>query len=132
MSVGEVADIVLRWLFALGVPGVGVWYFKERRKSRAADEIAERTVPAEVRIKDADALTAHITAIERAFEVERESKDRQIAEQAAEIAELKQGRADDAERIADLNARLRELDDRVAYLTAVIRRLSTDDTEEIP
>ena len=131
MSFGEVADVVLRWLFALGVPGVGVWYFKERRKSRAADEVAERTVPAEVRIKDADALTAHITAIERAFEVERESKDRQIAEQSREIADLKAGRRDDAERIAALRAEVQELKDQVQLLTALTQRLANEEPGEM-
>lgn len=129
-GLGDVIDVVLRTLIALGVPGAGVWYLRERRKSRAADEVAEQTVPAEVRIKDADALNAHIAAVERAFEVERDSKDRRIAEQSREIRELKSGRKDDAERIAALSAEVRELRDQVDYLRNVIEKISTRHPEE--
>lgn len=124
MSVGEIFDVAFRALVALGVPGAGIWYVRERRRSRAADEVAEQTVPAEVRIKDADALNAHIAAIERAFEVERESKDRRIADQDRQIAELKQGRADDAERIAALRGEVQELRDQVTLLASLTKHLT--------
>lgn len=130
MNVGDWVDLVLRGLFALGVPGAGVWYLRERRKSRAADEVAEGTVPAEIRIKDADSLTAHINAVERAFEVERTAKDRHIAEQDEKIAELKaevkcltDGRRDDAERIAALRDEVAALKEQV---TALISARLTD------
>lgn len=144
MNVGEWLDVILRTLFALGVPGAGVWYLRERRKSRAADEVAERTVPAEVRIKDADALNAHIAAVERAFEVERESKDRRIAAQdhqladqeqqiahlTVEVQELRLGRRDDAERIAALRDEVRALKEQVQALMSA--RLTEQPTEETP
>lgn len=109
MSFGDVVDLGLRILFALGVPGAVVWYVRDRRKDRAASEVAEQTVPAEVRIKDADALNAHITAVERAFEVERESKDRQIRDQARQIK--------------DLQDEVRQLKQRVAELTEALLRV---------
>lgn len=117
MNVGEWFDVALRWLAAVSVPGGGIWwYLRERRKSRAADEVAEGTVPAEIRIKDADALNAHIAAVERAFEVERESKDRQIASLTNEVQRLTDGRRDDAERIAALRDEVADLKQQVTLL----------------
>jgi hypothetical protein len=143
VSVGEFLDVAIRWAFGAAIPGAGIWYFKERRKSRAADEVAERTVPAEIRIKDSDALNAHIAAVERAFEVERESKDRRIAEQDQQITELKaevrcltDKDRDNAERIAALRDELRALNEQVrllmsARLTEEPRTRKTDrPTEE--
>lgn len=133
MNFGEVVDQALRVLFALGVPGAAVWFVRDRRKTRASDEVAEATVGAEIRVKDVGALEAHIAYVERAFEVERESKDRQIKDQDRQIKLLQAGRRDDAERISQLRAEVQELKDQVQMLTALTKRLSTrqDDHEEM-
>lgn len=140
---GEWIDTAIRFLFASAIPGAGVWYFRERRKSRAADEVAEETVPAEIRIKDADSLTAHINAVERAFQVEREAKDRHIQEQDRQITELRaevrcltDKDRDNTERIAALRDELRALNEQVralmsAQLTAEPRTRKTDRSTDI-
>jgi ribosomal protein S8E len=129
VSFGDVVDAGLRVAFALGVPGAVIWFIRDRRKSRASDEVAERTVGADVRVKDVGAYEAHIAYVERAFEVERESKDRQIADQQRQINELKVGRRDDAEKIAALRAEVQELKDQVQMLTTLTRRLAEADQE---
>lgn len=131
MNFGDVVDVGLRVAFALGIPGAVIWFIRDRRKSRASDEVAERTIGADVRIRDVGALEAHIAYVERAFEVERESKDRRIADQDHQIRALQQGRADDAERIADLRAEVQELKDQVQMLTALTRRLTSDEPGEM-
>jgi chromosome segregation ATPase len=131
VNFGDVVDVGLRVAFALGIPGAVIWFIRDRRKSRASDEVAERTIGADVRIRDVGALEAHIAYVERAFEVERESKDRRIADQDHQIRALQQGRADDAERIADLRAEVQELKDQVQMLTALTRRLTSDEPGEM-
>jgi hypothetical protein len=89
--------------------------------------VAERTVDAEVQKTDAGALEAHVLAIERAFSVERASKDRQIGELEERLNEVQ---ADCAQRIRDVERRkdavIAELRDQVSTLTARLNALTGD------
>ena len=122
---GDVVDAILRIAGALGLPALLLWALKERRKTRAEGAVAERTVGAVVQKTDAGALEAHVLAIERAFSVERASKDRRIAELEERLDEVRQ---DCAEQIADVERRkdalIGELRDQVATLTARLNALT--------
>jgi septal ring factor EnvC (AmiA/AmiB activator) len=115
--IGDVVDVGLRVLFALGVPGAVIWYVRDRRKSRAESEVAERTVGADVRIRDVASLEAHITFVERAFGVERTSKDRQISSLEQEVRQL-------SERVRDRDAQIAGLLDAVAELKQQVKALT--------
>lgn len=132
MSAGEFFDLALRIAFALGIPGVVIWYLRDRRKSRASDEVAERTVSADVRIRDVGSLEAHIAYVERAFEVERESKDRRIADQDQQIAAL----SGEVRRLTDKDRdnaeRIGALRDEVAALKEQVTRLISSRLTEEP
>lgn len=114
----------LRIAFALGVPGAVIWYVRDRRKSRAESEVAERTVGADVRIRDVASLEAHITFVERAFGVERESKDRQIGNLETQVQQLTAKVHDRDEQIAVLRDEVGELKMQVSLLTALTQRFT--------
>lgn len=124
MSAGQIATVVLATLTAFGLPGVLIWFLRDRRRGNAEATLAEDTVPAEVAIKGVAALEAHLVLVEKAFDAERASKDRQLADQQHQIEQL---RADLEHRnavilelrgeIADLQQRLTAVSDRLTELT---------------
>lgn len=122
----------------LAALGLGSWYVKDRRKSRAETAVAERTVQAQVATHDVGALQATVAYVQEAFRVERESKDRQINDLSHEVQELthevetlRRRTQDDAERIAALRGEIQELREQVSLLTALTQRLSGKESEEI-
>lgn len=75
----DVLDLLLRISGGVGLPGVVTYLLVQRRKLGNENELAERTMGATVAKADVGALEAHMLAVENAFRVERESKDRVIA-----------------------------------------------------
>jgi uncharacterized protein HemX len=81
-SARDAVDVVI----GLGLPGALAWYWRDKKKNRAA-RIA----------RDAQKDEIHVTYVERAFAMERQSMMRQIkelqeqvAQQASEIRELRE------------------------------------------
>jgi hypothetical protein len=128
--ISDVVDIGLRILFALGVPGAVIWFIRDRRKSRAESEVAERTVGADVRIRDVASLEAHITFVERAFGVERESKDRQIGSLDEQVRQLRAVVHDRDEQIAGLRDEVAELKMQVSLLKALTEKFTRESPKE--
>jgi hypothetical protein len=128
--IGDIFDIGLRVLFALGVPGAVIWFIRDRRKSRAESEVAERTVGADVRIRDVASLEAHITFVERAFGVERESKDRQIGSLDEQVRQLRAVVHDRDEQIAGLRDEVAELKMQVSLLKALTEKFTRESPKE--
>lgn len=127
MSPTDVLDWFVRVGFGTLMLTVVIYFLKERRKNLAESSVAERTVDASVVTADAGALEAHVLAIEKAFGVERSSKDRQIkaleeevhnveARCTAQVRDLQRQIARKDETISALRA-------EVATLTAAVRRL---------
>lgn len=133
MSWAELWDIA-RWVLPLAAGGIG-WVVRDRRKDKALADIAEATVPAEVKLKDIGADQAHLVYVTQAFEAERSGlraaitdRDAEIARQRAELQHRDQLIAHRDQIIAELR---REIDDLQARLTAVRERLSElTDSEE--
>jgi uncharacterized protein HemX len=80
-SARDAVDIII----GLGLPGAAAWYWRDRKKNRAAK-----------RARDEQRDEVHVTYVERAFAMERESLKRQIKscqeqihQQAEEIAALR-------------------------------------------
>lgn len=132
MSVAQIATIVLATLTAFGLPGVVIWFLRDRRRGQAEATVAEETVSADVEIKGIAALEAHLVLVEKAFNAERASKDRQLADQQRQIEQL----AADLEHrnavilelrgeIADLQQRLTAVSDRLTELTDTTDRQET-------
>lgn len=138
MTGGALADLIVRLAGAIGLPAVLGGWLLDRRSHRAAGEVSERTVGASVARADAGALEAHVLAVERAFEIERNSKDRVIRELKEGMEQLdascqrrvvevtQEGRRKDAligqlrEEVATLTGKLSEV---TADLTALRDRL---------
>lgn len=112
-------------LAVLGVPGLFLWYVRDRRKSNAESSVAERTVAADVKVKDVGALEAHIAYVERAFEVERVSKDRRIADQDRQIDSLIEELLAVRARLAEREEQIISLRDEVRELTRRVAQLAT-------
>lgn len=123
MSPGELFDWTLRALGAATAPGAGLWwYVRERRKSRAADEVAEQTVPAEIALRSITADDARLAYVDRAMEAERSSYRNAISERDREIDRQRAELAHRDELIATLRVEAENLRDRLAEAT---RQLSS-------
>ncbi len=116
--------------------GLGTWYVKDRRKSRAETVVAERTVRAQVATQDVGALQATVAYVQEAFRVERESKDREITkltheveELTGEVERLTRRTQDDAKCIATMREEIQELREQVSLLTALTQRLTVQDED---
>lgn len=76
MSAMQVALIVAQ---VIGLPALILFYLRDRRKSRAESNVAERTVQHQVDLSSVTAIEAHVAMVEKAYAVERSSYERQIA-----------------------------------------------------
>lgn len=105
----------------VGLPGVIFYLFTQRRKARVDNRIAERTENAAVSKEDSGALEAHVLAVERAFQAERESKDRVIASLRTEYDEH---REECSRKIRDLELALERKDRTIGDLRADVGTLT--------
>lgn len=103
---GVVMDWVFRGIAALGLPAVFLYYLKERRKSGAESEIAERTVESSVARVDLTAIEAQLTTLRNALEMERESKDNLVRDLREQLTEARMTIADLRAQVATLTRRI--------------------------
>lgn len=114
---------------AVGLPALLLYAVKERRQNRAADEVAEATVPSAIAIKDTAADDARLLHAIAAFDAEAASLRRQRDEAYAEI-ERQRGEITYRDRLLEhrdeLIAQLRErVEDLLARLSEATRELHT-------
>lgn len=134
--VWEVGRTISTVLVGLGLPSLIAYFIKDRRRNRAASEVAERTVGPEVDLKETGAADARLVYVQREMDLERQFTRQQIADRDAEIARQRdelslrdQLIAHRDQIIAELRSEIEELQTR---LTAVRDRLSelTDTPQE--
>jgi hypothetical protein len=94
-------DYGIRALGALGIPAAVTWFLVDRRRTKAAATVEERSITANVAKNDAGAFEAYVLAVEKAISAERASKDRQIANLERELADAE---ARHARRVQELVA----------------------------
>jgi hypothetical protein len=94
-------DYGIRAIGALGIPAAVTWFLVDRRRTRAAATVDERSITANVAKNDASAFEAYVLAVEKAIAAERGSKDRQIANLERELADAE---ARHARRVQELVA----------------------------
>ncbi len=97
---------------AVGLPALILFYLRDRRTTRAQATVAEGTTQAQIDLSSITAREAHVGLIQKAFDVERGSLQRQIDDleerlQAA-LAERDRQRAELRELRGEVD-RLREL-----------------------
>lgn len=124
MAAMKVVQQVIDVIAALGIPGTAFLYMRDRRKNRAAARVAEGSVYAEISTRDTAALDAHVAYVERAFETERKSMDREIKRLQTEVRELRA-------QIADRDLLIDSLRDQVGQLTHQMQALQ-DQLNQIP
>ena len=108
--------IVLSLFGALGVPGLAIYYVRDKRQSRAAAEVAERTTNAKVDLENTTALDARMVSMARTYLDEQETLRRhmsdlraELAEARAEITHLERESAAQKEQIVALRAEVSKL-----------------------
>jgi chromosome segregation ATPase len=99
------------------VGAVLLWWLRDRRKDHAAAEVAERTVPADVAVKDVGAAEARLLFAERAFDGERASYDRRIEYLEARETQLAADVAHRDDVIARLRSQAEQMEQRLAEMT---------------
>lgn len=74
----------LQWILvvgqAVGLPALILFYIRDRKKTQAEAALAEGTVKSQIDLSSISAVEAHVGLIQKAFDAERESKDRVIAD----------------------------------------------------
>lgn len=116
-------DYGIRAAGAIGIPTVVAWFFVDRRRTKAAATVEERSITANVAKNDAGAFEAYVLAVEKAIAAERGSKDRQIANLERELAD---GEARHARRVQELVADSVSKDMLAADLRAQVATLTRE------
>jgi hypothetical protein len=80
-------DYGIRAAGALGIPAAITWFLVDRRRTKAAATVDERSITSNVAKNDASAFEAYVLAVEKAIGAERSSKDRQIANMESLLAD---------------------------------------------
>jgi hypothetical protein len=117
------ADYGIRAAGAIGLPAALTWFFVDRRRTRAAATVDERSVNANVAKNDASAYEAHVLAVEKGLTLERASFDRQIARLDGELTDLE---ARHARRVQELVADSVAKDMLAADLRAQVATLKAE------
>jgi hypothetical protein len=132
-------DYGIRAAGALGIPAAVTWFLVDRRRTKAAATVEERSITANVAKNDAGAFEAYVLAVEKAIGAERGSKDRQITNLERELADAEARHARRVqELVADSVAKdmlAADLRSQVATLTGKLRetraRAQLDDGEGV-
>lgn len=133
----DVLRDILAGLGGLALPGGFLFWWRDRRKAKAASIVAERTVDADVVVKDAGGWQARLAYASAAFDQERDSfttmieyRDREIALRDRIIAQL---RADVQHKDDVIEQLRRQIDDLEQQLFTASRQLSAvrDQLEEL-
>lgn len=107
-----------------------VWWVRDRRKDRAAAEVAERTIPADVAVKEAGADEARLLYVQREMDLERAFHRSQLVDRDAEIDRQRSELHHRDQTIARLRDQVEELQRR---LNDALRELNSvrDQLEEL-
>jgi septal ring factor EnvC (AmiA/AmiB activator) len=120
---GGVVQVIADVAAGVGLPGTLIYYFRDRRKNAAASRVAEGTVYADISSRDTAALDAHVAYVEKAFETERGSMARQIANLHAEVEELRK-QLDERDQVIDiLRKQMAELNTQMQAMQAQLNKL---------
>ena len=117
----------------VGLPGVIIYLIKERRKNNAEArraetdaEFAEADLPNRQRSSSVVTLEAELAALQRAFDVERNSTARTVEHLSEQLeAERAQSAAKD-KRIRELEEKVVQLQGRVEELTDELKSVAAD------
>ena len=127
----EVVPMIFTFFREIVVPIVVVvflpvffWFKRDKRKSEAETKVAERTVGVDVTSKEAGGLGAAVAFVQAAFNVERESKDREILNLSAKVARLERQHEEDAAKIVALEAAEEEKDGMISDLRRQVASLT--------
>ena len=123
--IDQIIDWLLKLSGPLGLGGLVLYFVKDFRKNRVDTELAEKTLPSSIRVKDAEGDQATLVTIERAFTIERESRERTIAALREEVDELREETHEkdeiirvQGETIVALRSEVATLTERLAQITA--------------
>lgn len=116
-----IVEILQNLAGPLGLGGVIIYYLRDRRKQRLADDLAERTLGPSVAIKGAEGFQAQLLAIERGFAVERDLKDRAIAALEEEVRDVER-RCE--VKVNEKETEIQVLRDKVELLTRQVQILT--------
>jgi septal ring factor EnvC (AmiA/AmiB activator) len=108
------------------VGGIALWWLRDRRKDRAASDVAEQTVADDVTVSNVGSAEARLVFAQRAFDAERLSYERRIAEGEAERAQLRTDVGHRDEVIARLRAQAEEMAQRLAEMTRQMRAMRAE------
>lgn len=136
-TVWETGRTVSAIIVALGVPGLVMYFVKDRRREMAATTVAERTIEPDVELKETGAAEARLVYVQREMDLERQFHQQQLSDrevvigrQRSEIAYRDQVIEHRDQIIAELRGEIEELQRR---LTAVRDRLTelTDSADHV-
>lgn len=84
MTWRDIYDVAM----GIGLPGLVVWYVRDRKRTQAAAAVAMGSVRPEISKNEISAFDIHVAYVERAFATERDSLERQIGRLQSQVTEL--------------------------------------------
>ncbi|WP_030526596.1 hypothetical protein [Phycicoccus jejuensis] len=137
MTISDIFDWIARASAAVGLPGVAIYYVRDRRqknaearRAEAAADLDEQTTPDRAKTSSIATIEAEMVAMQRAFETSRAADAQTIArlegslEAERKASDAKDRRIGDLEsKVAELKTRLAELSDELAHVSDELRLL---------
>lgn len=126
-------DVLLRVITVLGLPTIGLWFLRERRRQHATDrqaeadaDVTEAEVPMRVRSTSVITLESELAALSKTFQDDRALKESTIAWLKEQLEEERAASAAKDQRIHDLEGKVKSLQERVAEVSEELARVSDD------
>ena len=113
---------------ATGIPALLLYWLRDRRRARADASVQEGTVGTRIGRTGVEYLEAQVIAMARAFDEERDSKDRRISDLSKEVRQLRQDVSDRDGLITGLRDQLEEMREQMEQMRDRMAALS----EQLP
>lgn len=122
MTWRDIYDIAM----GVGLPGLVVWYVRDRKKTLAAGRLAEGSVGPEIAKREIGTFDIHVAYIERAFAAERASFIRQIDKCQEQIEKLTGEVRQRDERVEEMKVQMRTMKLQITDMSAKLARINTE------
>ena len=121
----EFFDVALRALAVLGLPGVLIFWLRDRRSLRIQNNASEAKTPYKIRATAATTLDVEVAALQKAFDVDKSTRNDTIAYLKAELVDTRMREEQKDARNAALQETVTLLQGRVQQLQVQVGALQS-------
>lgn len=118
--------LILAAANSLGVAGIVIWFLRDRRRDQVRARVAERTEDAQVDLTSISAVEAHLALVNKAFDAERASLLRRIADLDARLEASDKREQELQRKVSQLQDRVDELKQELDDVARELRNNNKD------